>query len=268
MDKQKKEKIAVAIALVLIALVAIITVVRSTEKQKSVKQNFASDQASRKNAFKNISTQDLQQSVSQRKPLAIIDVRSSESYAIEHILDSISLPSDQSLPFPVIEKEKQIIIVGESARDQIAEAAYRSFADKGYSDVSILTGGFAAWKASGNQTITYGDATSITDQVKVSYISTDDLKKALDAKNQFILDVRDESAFAQGHLKNAVNIPFDKLEERRREISSTKKVIVCGQNETQEFQAAVKIYDMKLVSPFVLKGSVEKWKQQGFELVK
>ena len=87
-------------------------------------------------------------------------------------------------------------------------------------------------------------------------------------ENQFILDVRDESAFAQGHLKNAVNIPFDKLEERRREISSTKKVIVCGQNETQEFQAAVKIYDMKLVSPFVLKGSVEKWKQQGFELVK
>jgi len=268
MDKQKKEKIAVAIALVLIALVAIITIIRSTEKKKPAEQNTASNQTTQKNDFKNISAKDLQQSISQRKHLAIIDVRSSESYAIEHILDSISLPSDQSLPFPVIEKEKQIIIVGEGAQDQIAEAAYRSFADKGYTEVSILTGGFAAWKASGNQTVTYGDATSITDQVKVSYISTDDLKKTLDAKNQFILDVRDKNAFTEGHLKNAVNVPFDELEERRREISSTKKVIVCGQNETQEFQAAVKIYDMKLVSPFVLKGSVEKWKQQGFELVK
>jgi rhodanese-related sulfurtransferase len=269
MDKQKKEKIAIAIGISLILIVAVITIIRSiTPEEKEVESSAQSAEQNTKDALKVISSKELQQEIFSRKGTSIIDIRPAEDFSNEHILDSISLPNGDISSLTDIDKNSKLVIVTQSADDQSAQIATEYLSGNGYANVYILKGGINAWVASGEKTIYLGDPTKISDQAKLAYISTDELKKTLSDEKQFILDVREKNAFAEGHIKNSINIPFDDLESRRREIPSTKKIIVCGQNEIQEFQAAVKISDMLVASPFVLKGSVEKWKQQGFEIVK
>ena len=83
----------------------------------------------------------------------------------------------------------------------------------------------------------------------------------------FIVDIRSSEDYAKGHISGAKNLPIDDLEKRRLEITE-KKVVVVGNSELQEFQAAVRMNDMLLVSPFVLKGAMPQWEQKGFPLVK
>jgi rhodanese-related sulfurtransferase len=128
----------------------------------------------------------------------------------------------------------------------------------------VLAGGMEVWKQNGGPTVTYGDPTSIIDQSKVSYVEPENLNDALKQNvPMFIVDVRSSDDYAKGHISGAKNIPDDDLEKRRSEITE-KKVVVVGMNELQEFQAAVKMYDMLLVSPFVLKGAMPQWEQKGF----
>lgn len=269
MDKQQKEKLAFAVGGLLILIVAIVTIIRSLapEKNETTSPTQSAEQKATE-TFKEISPSELQQEIFSRKGISIIDIRPAEDFSNEHILDSISLPNGDISPLTNIDKNSKLVIVAQTTDDQLAETATEYLSGNGYTNVYILKGGINAWVASGAKTIYLGDPTKISDQAKLAYISIDELKKALSDEKQFILDVREKNAFAEGHIKNSVNIPFDDLESRRREIPSTKKIIVCGQNEIQEFQAAVKISDMLVASPFVLKGSIEKWKQQGFEIVK
>lgn len=270
MDKQQKEKVAIAVGGLLILIVAIVTIIRSLAPEKNETASTTQSAEQRTTETSNtISPTELQQEIFSRKGISIIDIRPAEDFSNEHILDSISLPNGDISPLTSIDKNSKLVIVAQSTDDQIlAETAAKYLSGNGYANVYILKGGINAWVSSGAKTIYLGDPTKISDQAKVAYISTDELKKTLSDEKQFILDVREKSAFAEGHIKNSINIPFDDLESRRREIPSTKKIIVCGQNEIQEFQAAVKISDMLVASPFVLKGSIEKWKQQGFEIVK
>ena len=106
------------------------------------------------------------------------------------------------------------------------------------------------------------------DQSKVSYVDPEKLKEALDQNvPMFIVDVRTSNEYSKGHISGAKNVPFEELEKRRSEISE-KKVVVVGINELQEFQASVQMYDMLLVSPFVMRGAMPKWEENKYPLVK
>jgi phage shock protein E len=42
-----------------------------------------------------------------------------------------------------------------------------------------------------------------------------------------IIDVRSKAEFQQGHLKNSVNIPLDKIDQSIKKIDKNKPVITC-----------------------------------------
>jgi rhodanese-related sulfurtransferase len=130
----------------------------------------------------------------------------------------------------------------------------------------VLAGGISAWKQLIGATVTYGNPKSFVDQSKVSYLNPEDLNNALTKKVPvFIVDVRSPEEFAKGHISGAKNVPFDDLEKKRAEISE-KKIVFVGINELQEFQASVQLYDMLLVSPFVMRGAMPKWEENKFPL--
>lgn len=269
MDKEKKEKIAIALGAILILAVAVTTILRSLEEDSdNVNISDVDEKIAPQSAFRTISSKDLKAEMSTNKKLSLIDVRDEESFLVQHIIDSVSYQSDDELSLAAVPRENKIVIIGADSEDASTESIAKSFMDKGYRDIAILAGGIAAWTNQNFQSVSIGDPTSMSDQAKVSYISTDDLKNKLSDKSLFILDISSTADFTQGHLEGAINIPFEELEGRRKELPNTKNIVVCGQNEMQEFQAAVQIYDMILTPSYVLKGSLTKWKEQGYPTVK
>ncbi len=265
--KEGKEYLAIIIGIVLIFLVGIITIVRNTKEDKQEIRQEKQNESSKK-AYNTINARELLNKIAKEKNFAIIDLRDTEKFAYKHILDSYNMQVGSFFIPAKIKKESSIVIIPSDENNQSIDDALYFFNQNGFMNVSILANGYSAWENASGPSINYGDPKSIADQAKVSYISTEEAKNELSSQKTLFLDVRDKQSFAEGHIEKSTNIPFEELEKRRLEIPQNKKLIVYGINELQEFQAAVKISDMLMISPYVLKGSLTKWKEQSFPIVK
>lgn len=65
------------------------------------------------------------------------------------------------------------------------------------------------------------------DEASVPRISVAALKKAADAGQVLIVDVRDASWYANGHLPGAISIPLGELEQKLATLKAAKKPIVA-----------------------------------------
>lgn len=233
-----------------------------TKKEDKSKNNIES--------YKTISAKDLQKKISLGERITLIDVRPFDEYIAEHILDTINIPLDE---FPVKDKIKDnqpIFIIGKNSSDDNIKNAIEKIKEENKNlDLTILAGGMESWDNLVGITVSYGNPESFIDQSKVSYTDTDKVKQALEQNiPMFILDVRTKEEFEEGHIAGSKNIPMDELEKRRNELLTIPKIVVVGVNDLQEFQASVQLYDMNLTSAFVMKGSIQKWKESGYEIIK
>jgi rhodanese-related sulfurtransferase len=64
------------------------------------------------------------------------------------------------------------------------------------------------------------------DETAVPRISAADLKRAADAGEVLIVDVRDARSYADGHLPGALNIALDALPQKLAALKAAKKGIV------------------------------------------
>jgi len=67
----------------------------------------------------------------------------------------------------------------------------------------------------------------MTDETTVPRISLADFKKALDAGQILVADVRDAASYAEGHIPGAINIPLDELQAKLPALKASKKPIVA-----------------------------------------
>lgn len=273
MEKEKKEKIALILGFFLILVVILITLFRSklfTSPDNSSRFNL-DEQISSELGYNTINAKDLSKKILLAKkdsPLTLLDVRPFDSYIKEHLLDAINLTPDD---FPLnskISPHNQVVVIGADENDEDIKKTVDELKKEGFQNFLVLIGGMNSWQQMGGVTVTYGDPNLFTDQSKVSYVKPEELNDALKQKEpMFIVDIGTPESYAKGHISGAINIPFDDLEKRRGEITE-KRVIVVGPNELQEFQSSVQMYDMLLVSPFVLKGAMPQWIEKGYPIVK
>jgi rhodanese-related sulfurtransferase len=66
-----------------------------------------------------------------------------------------------------------------------------------------------------------------TDESAVPRISVVDLKKAADAGQVLIIDVRDAGSYAAGHLPGAISVPLGELEQKLAALKAAKKPMVA-----------------------------------------
>lgn len=271
--KNKKEQIAIAIGFLLILIVILITLFRS---------NLFSDKDDTQNEgqivkedngleYKTITAKDLHKKIllaKENEQPVLLDIRPFQTYADEHITDAVNITPEE---FPLEQKidlHKLIIIIGENPEDENIKKTIAQLEKENFKNFMVLAGGMEAWKQLVGTTVNYGNPNSFEDQMKVSYVEGKDLNDALKQNvPTYILDVRTAEEYAKGHIPGAINIPAEELEKRRKEITE-KRVVVVGINELQEFQSSVQIYDMLLVSPFVLNGAMPEWEKNGYLMQK
>jgi rhodanese-related sulfurtransferase len=270
----KNENVVVAIGFGLIFLVIIFTLLRSylftNSSQGDDEQKTSKVIKTIPLPYKTISSKDLNNKIlglGKKEPMTMLDIRQFSSYIQEHIVDSINITPDE---FPVsskIDAHSQVIIIAENSKDKDITTVVEKLKDEKIENVLVLAGGMESWKQIIGATVSYGDPKSFVDQSKVAYLDPQQLKDALDQQVPvYIIDVRSKEAFAKGHVAGAKNIPFDELEKRRNEIKE-KRIVVLGENELQEFQASVQIYDMLLASPFIMRTAMPGWQSKQFPLI-
>lgn len=275
MRNEKNEKKAILIGFILIIFVILFTLLREKIFSKeNTSDGLGNDKTSMRATslpYATISANDLNKkilTVKSKSELTLLDIRPFESYAKEHIVDSVNVTPEEFSDSFQIDAHNTIVVISENSKDPAINEIIDKLSKRKIENIKVLAGGMESWKQLIGSVVTYGNPESFVDQSKISYLDPQSLNDAL--KKQvpvFIVDVRTIDEFAKGHIKGAVNIPFDDLEKRRSEITE-RKIIVVGINELQEFQASVQLYDMLLVSPFVMRGAMPKWEELGFELIK
>ena len=85
-----------------------------------------------------------------------------------------------------------------------------------------------------------------------------------------ILDVREPSEFAAGHLGDAVNIPLQELPKRIGELAKhkSKKVIVVCNVGAQSSRALPQLNKAGFTEAYSLEGGITAWQSQGLPVVK
>lgn len=274
MHKEKKEDFIIITGFGLIILIIIFTLVRGTlfsaSKNQELNSNSSENQFESSLPYKTISAKDLNKKimgVSKKDGITLLDVRPFEDYIREHIVDALNIPIDE---FPVdskIDKHNQVILIAADSQDKNIAIALEKLEKEDFKNILVLAGGMNSWNQLIGATVTYGDPNSFVDQSKVSYLDPEQLNDALTQQVAvYIVDVRSSENFAKGHIPGAKNIPFDELEKRRSEITE-KKIVVVGDNELQEFQAGVQMYDMLLASPYIMRKAMPGWQDKNFTLV-
>ena len=67
----------------------------------------------------------------------------------------------------------------------------------------------------------------ITDEASVPRISLAGLTQAIDARQVLIVDVRDASSYADGHIPGAILLPLAEVQRRAPGLKGAKKPIVA-----------------------------------------
>ena len=267
---QSKNNLVLIVGLVLIALVATMTVLRPifTEKGRNEPKTTAPETNNREN--RSISSDDLSKKMLTQKDLAIIDIRNETGFKKEHIMNSKNIPAEQlEGALSALDKEKTYVLIADSFSTQDVTFMEKIFQENDIRNFFYLAGGFPDWKSQYNPTVSDGDPTSFVDQSKVSYIKTDELKKLTGSDNNlFIVDLRKGGQFSQGHIKNAVNIFLDDLEQEKGKIMPGKKIILYDNDGLWAFKGAVLLYDLGIFNVFALSDGLDAWKKKGFEVVK
>lgn len=270
---QERNKRALLIGAALVAAVLLATFLRTspTSPEKAMPETVTKNQQTL-SPEKQISAAELLKKISSPDSgVVIFDLREAVDFQKEHILDAKNISGAQ-LPdlLPSLARDKQYVLLGAiEFYPEEKQALADLFRQKELGNFYFLTGGFAAWKAAYQPTISAGDPTSFTDQSKVTYIKTDQLQKMLAENNrQTVIDVRPSEQFKTGHLKGAINIFLDDLESSRATVPSGQRIVVYGTTGLDAFQGAVRLFDMGVLNVVTLSEGFATWQQKGLEVEK
>jgi hydroxyacylglutathione hydrolase len=147
----------------------------------------------------------------------IIDTRTADEYAKGHITGTINIPLTKSFTnwagwLVRYDVEIHLITIGAEA----TRRAVRGLAMIGLDHVVASHGMEVVqeWRHKGNElgTIARTDAKAVAPRVKKGEVT--------------VLDVRNDSEFAAGHVPGAVHIPLGHLQERLKEVPRDKPIVV------------------------------------------
>ena len=158
----------------------------------------------------------------------LIDLRTKEAVEAGHIPGAVSIPADKLLGaqsrLPAY-KGADIVFYGKSVDDLIS--AVKTAHNWGYRKSTIFLGGTDVWELVGYDLVKGPAPTEITYKriIPQGEISIQDFKDALSSGNTVLVDVRNVSEYATGHIPRAVNIPIDLITSRYTELPKDKTIL-------------------------------------------
>jgi rhodanese-related sulfurtransferase/glyoxylase-like metal-dependent hydrolase (beta-lactamase superfamily II) len=175
----------------------------------------------------------------------IVDVRPVASYAAGHIPGSLAIPLSPAfatwLGWLIPDPGTALVIVAEPGQD-IADVAWQAV-KIGYENLAgQLSGGVAGWKAAGKP------------------LATTELATAARTDPASVIDVRQSSEYAGGHLPGAMGIELGNLPSQAADLPPGPVVTMCGHGERAATAASV-LERAGRSDVAILRGAPEGWQR-------
>lgn len=210
---------------------------------------------------------------------ALVDVREEGVQSRDgHILLAAPLPlSRLELRAPLLLPRKGVRIVVTDAGDgALAARAAQKLKDFGYTDVSLLDGGVAAWKATGREVYTGSGAYSkafgefVEHAYGTPHLSATELKRKLDAgEDVVVVDGRTTKEFENFSIPGAYAVPNAELPYRVHDLvpSDDTLVVVNCAGRTRSIIGAQALINAGLPNRVVaLENGTMDWLKEGYTL--
>jgi rhodanese-related sulfurtransferase len=109
---------------------------------------------------------------------------------------------------------------------------------------------------------------SPTEKVIHVDVSVQQGKEMIDSDEVFILDVRTQEEYDEGHIMGSTLIPVDELDRRIKELPRDKKILVYCRTGHRSLTASEKLETDGFTQIYNMKGGITEWKNAGYEVVK
>jgi rhodanese-related sulfurtransferase len=211
---------------------------------------------------------------------ALLDVRERAAYERGHIFRATSLPRrliETRLPRLVTALKTPILLYddGASGASGVAALAAATLRAMGYTDVRVLDGGLAAWRAAGGRMVqglnvpskVFGE--QALHRYQTPEVTCEELKAKIDGGERMVLvDSRTPEEYSRGCIPGAWSVPGAELVLRIADLAPSPDipiVVHCG-GRTRSFIGAESLRRMGLPNPVVaLKNGTMGWQLAGFE---
>lgn len=99
-------------------------------------------------------------------------------------------------------------------------------------------------------------------------ISTSEATQMINREDAVIIDIRDKAEFEDGHIINAINIPFNSIKEQTAQIAKHKSapIIICCRSGLNASSAVAPIKAAGAERVYRLKGGIDAWRSASLPL--
>src|SRR5216110_3332768 len=210
-------------------------------------------------------------------PHALLDLREKATYERGHIYRATSLPRrllEFRLPALVPARSTPLVLCDEDGR--LAERALPTLGEMGYTDLEILAGGLAVWRADGRPLVqginvpskVFGERA--LHECKTPQLAPHELHERITRGDDLlIVDARTPEEYARGCLPGAWSVPGGELVFRIGELvrhPETTIVVHCG-GRTRSYIGAESLRRMELPNPVLaLENGTMGWELAGLAL--
>ncbi len=218
-----------------------------------------------------------------RQDLVVVDVGTRDEFAAGHLSVATHVPLDHLEPrLPLLAPRPTVPVVVVAAREETVMRAVPRMAALGYTDVSVLDGGLAGWRAAGGELFTgYNTVSRALGEVALRRLGTPrvsatELRAGLDAgedsagEDVVLLDTRTAEEFEYTAIPTARNTPGVELVRRAYAAvrSPHTRVVVTCAGRTRGIIGAQTLIDAGFPNPVaVLDGGLAAWSLAGYPSV-
>lgn len=165
--------------------------------------------------------------------LTIIDVRPAGDYARGHIQGAENI-SGAAMQTAAIGGGGPIVVYCDEGVCALTTGAMQALNGRGYSNVSILEGGFSQWQQLKYPVVKAALAPPVVQERTAAEA------EALLAGNQVLaLDVRPAGEYAAGHLNGAQNLPLENISAGMAGLPKGREILVYDRLSTRSKKAAL-----------------------------
>lgn len=214
-----------------------------------------------------------------RSELALIDVREQGAFAEAHLLFAVCVPlSSMELAIGdlVPRDDTPIVVVAESADDDLGLRGVERLGKLGYTDVRVLAGGVAAWRARGFEVFSGVNVPSkaFGEFVEETYgtprVTAREVKRMLDdGRDVVVADSRPYDEYHRMNIPSSTDMPGAELALRIHDVApdpETLVVVNCA-GRTRSIIGTQSLINAGIENRVVaLKDGTMGWHLAGFEL--
>ncbi|MGA3400164.1 MAG: rhodanese-like domain-containing protein [Acetobacteraceae bacterium] len=211
--------------------------------------------------------------------LALLDAREEVPFDARHLLMAACVPlSRLEMVVDDMVPRRSVRVVWCDGGEGLAERAASRMAALGYTDVSVLEGGVAAWAAAGYRLYSGVHVPSkafaevVEHQAGTPWITAEQLKELLDSRADIALfDSRSYDEYHDNSIPGAISVPGAELVYRFADLvpsPDTMVIVNCG-GRTRSIIGAQSLIDAGVPNRVVsLKNGTQAWHLAGFQVLK